>query len=559
MAQHLKKKKRFRKAKAFSSKAKSKVRKNYARPKRSLSFEEIAARFKPVSLSDVPELAPYIEVVNSNIDGSPSEEIIHNFNFRVIPSEASSDQISKTIGCVRLMHNAFVGELYKYLESINYKGGRFNYKVPLYPAIKKIICESRAGGADFLNAADSTAYTSVRDDFEQTLKIFNAKHADKPKYCKRAVRRANANGAPLTFRDFKGMPKFHAKHYCKDAYQSNAVNGNIKIMVPENEDIDSIYTESFHAGNYKGFKPVRALLKLPKTDEVEIVIHRPLPKDSRITNAVITREKSGEYTATLTISYHQTFLRIKNTPEAQDAVKVYLSEHPELSLGLDYAQKEGCVPSGSPETRKNLELLIEAVFGKGYRHMEARLAYLKHRQKRTRRPNHREGILGSRMYQKLQSKIAKLDAKVARRRKDALDKLSRVLSGAFLLIAVEDIDLQAMSQGLHLAKNLLDNGFGMFRAMLRYKLTEQGKLYVVVDKWFASSQICHGCGYKNPETKDLSTREWDCPVCRTHHNRDENTAENIRAEGVRTLENAALFQAKKRKATKEKYSKRIAA
>lgn len=93
--------------------------------------------------------------------------------------------------------------------------------------------------------------------------------------------------------------------------------------------------------------------------------------------------------------------------------------------------------------------------------------------------------------------------------------------------------MKAMSQCLHFGKSVHDNGWGVFVMFLKYKLEEQGKRLVKVSKYFASSQICSCCGYKNPITKDLFVREWACPQCGTHHDRDINAAINIRNEGMR--------------------------
>lgn len=95
--------------------------------------------------------------------------------------------------------------------------------------------------------------------------------------------------------------------------------------------------------------------------------------------------------------------------------------------------------------------------------------------------------------------------------------------------------MKAMSQSLKFGKSVSDNGWGMFTTFLKYKLKEQGKKLVKVDRFFASSQICSACGYKNMKTKDLALRQWDCPQCGTHHDRDINAAINIRNEGMRIV------------------------
>lgn len=86
-----------------------------------------------------------------------------------------------------------------------------------------------------------------------------------------------------------------------------------------------------------------------------------------------------------------------------------------------------------------------------------------------------------------------------------------------------------------LAKSTLDNGYGMFCDLLRYKLEHAGKQFIRVDAWYPSSQLCHTCGYRNRAVKDLSIREWACPQCGTLHDRDVNAALNIRNEAERIV------------------------
>ena len=131
--------------------------------------------------------------------------------------------------------------------------------------------------------------------------------------------------------------------------------------------------------------------------------------------------------------------------------------------------------------------------------------------------------------------MAKLHEKVANQRKDFLHKQSGQIANAYDCVCIENLDMKAMSQSMHFGKSVSDNGWGMFTAFLQYKLEEIGKKLIKVDKFFASSQICSVCGYKNSETKNLSIRAWDCPECGTHHDRDKNAAINIKNEGMRLV------------------------
>ena len=142
---------------------------------------------------------------------------------------------------------------------------------------------------------------------------------------------------------------------------------------------------------------------------------------------------------------------------------------------------------------------------------------------------------GSRNYIKQRIKIAKLHEKIANRRKDLLHKESYRIAESYDAVCIEDLDMKGMSQALNFGKSVHDNGWGMFREMLRYKLEDRGKRLIVTDKWFPSSQICSECGSIHPEVKDLSVKEWFCDCCLTYHDRDENAAKNIKREGMRQL------------------------
>ena len=270
-----------------------------------------------------------------------------------------------------------------------------------------------------------------------------------------------------------GFPKFKSKRDSHKAYSTTASEGKTRIE--------------------------ESKIHFPKLGLVKAKIHRQIPPDRRIITATISQEPSGKYFVSLLTEYDF-------TPPETDI-------HPAKCLGLDYSSPHFYVDSENQT----------ADMPHFYREAEKRLSWEQRKMAKM--------VKGSSNWVKQKTRVARAYEKVRNQRTDWQQKQSTSLAEQYDMIAVEDINYQSLSQGLHLAKATNDNGFGQFRFFLAYKMAERGKKLLTIDKWFPSSKTCRFCGAVYSEL-GLNDRKWICPSCRKLIERDYNAAVNIKNQAL---------------------------
>ncbi|NLK52985.1 MAG: IS200/IS605 family element transposase accessory protein TnpB [Syntrophomonadaceae bacterium] len=280
------------------------------------------------------------------------------------------------------------------------------------------------------------------------------------------------------FRDKSvGFPKFKSKRRSRKSYTTNNQKGTIRLIDGKT-------------------------IRLPKLKDVRIKLHRQLPLNSTIKSATISQTPTGKYYISILVEYEADQKQI--TPK-QEAV-----------IGLDYSSTSLYVDSqGSSADYPRYYRKAEAKLKKEQRKLSKRMKDGKNREKQ-------------------RQKVARLHEKVVNQRKDFLHKQSRQITNAYDAVAIEDLNMRSMAQGLNLGKSVNDNGYGILKTFLAYKLAEQGKQLVVIDKWYPSSKLCRFCKTTNKDLR-LSDRIWTCNHCGAMLDRDKNAAINIKEEGCRIL------------------------
>jgi len=140
-------------------------------------------------------------------------------------------------------------------------------------------------------------------------------------------------------------------------------------------------------------------------------------------------------------------------------------------------------------------------------------------------------VKGSNNREKARREVARIQVAITDARKDFLHKLTTRLVRENQTIAVEDLAVKNMLKNHKLAQAIADASWAELVSQLEYKCQWYGRTLVKIDRWFPSSKRCGKCGHV-VDKLPLDVREWDCPECKTHHDRDINAAQNILAAGL---------------------------
>lgn len=276
------------------------------------------------------------------------------------------------------------------------------------------------------------------------------------------------------FKEGAGYPKFKSKHAKKQSYTTNYTNGNIKVFFDVNK------------------------VQIPKVGKIRTKLHRKF--NGIIKNATISKSSTGKYYISILVDEN-----VKKLPKNDN------------KIGIDLGIKDLVITSEGVKYN-NPKILIK---------WEKKIVKLQRKLSRKKR--------GSQRYIKLKNRIAKCYEKVSNIRKDNLHKISSKIVKENYGFVTEDLQIKNMMRNSKLSKVIGDASWYEFTRQLEYKSEFYGRTYIKVDKFYASSQLCHVCGYKNEEIKNLSIRNWECPNCNKVHDRDENAAQNILKQGLKLL------------------------
>jgi putative transposase len=133
---------------------------------------------------------------------------------------------------------------------------------------------------------------------------------------------------------------------------------------------------------------------------------------------------------------------------------------------------------------------------------------------------------GSANRRKSAARLARIQARVASVRADALHKATTALASRYETVVAEDLNVAGMTRNRRLARAVCDQGFRQARRMLAYKTAWNGGTIILAGRWYASSKTCSGCGTVKAKLP-LAERTYRCERCGLACDRDVNAARNL--------------------------------
>ena len=285
------------------------------------------------------------------------------------------------------------------------------------------------------------------------------------------------------FREHKGFPKFKSRKFPKQSYQSNSVNRNIQQV-----------------GNR---------IKLPKLGLIKFKCGRKI--EGKIKNVTIRLSATGKFYAILLVD-----TEIPELPKNHN------------SVGIDMGVSDLMITSDGV---KYPTIHFDKILANKKHYWEKRLARRRlQAQKEIAWDKHNKVLVPRdfsdfKNYLKAKYMVAKYNEKITNQRNDYLHKLTKSLVETYDVIKIEDLKAKNLLKNHKLARAIANQSWRKLRSQLEYKCAWYGKQLVIVNP-YKTSQVCSECGYDDGK-HTLDIREWTCPSCGTHHDRDINAAINI--------------------------------
>ena len=404
---------------------------------------------------------------------------------RIYPNSEQEILINKTFGCCRQIYNNRLFERNQFYETVIKPETDKKKQKELWKTIKLSTEKEMGEKFPYLKEVSSQALQQARRDSETAYKNFFESLKGK---------RAGSK---------VGSPKFKSKKSNDFSYRECVVSKTAlkwnerKVRVPKLGEV-----KFRHSGNKKG-----------KLDFF-------LVQGAELKSITIRKNPAGEYFAILL--YEREYCSKKKSFDNSE----------NQAIGLDFSPADFYIDSNSKS-------------GKNFGYIAQKQKNLKKLTKLQRRLARKQK--GSKNREKARIKVARMEHYIAECRNDWIEKESLRLVQNYQVIGIEDLNIKGMMKFSRNAKNYGDASWGTFVNKLLWKSSknENNCQIVKADKFFASSQICHCCGYKNPITKDLSIREWTCPNCGEHHIRDVNAALNLKENAIKTVRQGVSEVSKK--------------